>query len=101
MKTKLLKKVRKRYEIIYYPKGMWIRDIFFEGPLVCLWDKDHSLFNYDVKRIRFDYPKQQAINDLKDIIIRKLINEGYGKAKRSYGKAKRNRANCNGVKVWP
>ena len=92
MKTKLLKKVRKRFEIIYYPKGIWIRETFFEGPLVCLWDKDHSLFNYDV--IGAEYSKQQAINDLKDIIIRKLINEGYGKAKR-------NRANCNGVKVWP
>lgn len=41
MKTKLLRKVRKRYSIVYYPNGnqSWIREGYKE-PCVILYDND-------------------------------------------------------------
>ena len=38
MKVKLLKKVRKRFSIIEYPKGMYMGDRLFEGHVFWLQD---------------------------------------------------------------
>jgi hypothetical protein len=94
MNIKLLKKVRKRFTITHYPKGVYIAGEFYEGPIVFLYDKDNPRYGYHIRRVSELYSIQEAISKLKDIILVKLKNEGYGKAKR-------NRINKKGIQVWP
>jgi hypothetical protein len=93
MNIKLLKKVRKRFIITHYPKGVYIAGEFYEGPIVILYDKDNP-DGYHIRSVSELYSIQEAISKLKDIILKKLKNEGYGKAKR-------NRINKKGIQVWP
>jgi len=94
MNIKLLKKVRKRFTITHYPKGVYIAGEFYEGPIVFLYDKDNPRYGYHIRRVSEFCSIQLGISELKGIILEKLINEGYGKAKR-------NRINKKGIQVWP
>lgn len=79
MKTDLLKKVRKRYDISYYPNGYYTGNHFVPGPHVRLtdskdkWrtlsmkgeDKDESfeiLYNILKEWIQKDYPSKKKIS---------------------------------------
>jgi hypothetical protein len=93
MNIKLLKQVRKRFTITYYPDGFWLRDTFFKGPCVLLWDKENS-FGYDISPINDIFTTQDATNHFKDKIIKRLANEGYGNAKKK-------RINNKGIQLWP
>lgn len=42
MKTKLLKKVRNRYKIVYYPKGTMIFWSYINKPLMMLYDEKEN-----------------------------------------------------------
>lgn len=42
MKVKLLKKIRRRYSITYYPNGRFICGDFYNGPITTLEDSDDS-----------------------------------------------------------
>ena len=42
MKVRLLKKVRKRYEIVYHPHGTILYDRFWDGPIWTLEDSHNS-----------------------------------------------------------
>jgi hypothetical protein len=42
MKVKLLKKIRKRYSIVYYPNGVYLYSEFVKGPLTMLTDNGDS-----------------------------------------------------------
>ena len=87
MKVKLLKKVRKRYVITYYPKGVALYDNWHEGPLMVLKDTNNSwrtiawehdtkeeLFNHAFERLKIwitrDYKKDYKRN--KKVISEKL-----------------------------
>jgi hypothetical protein len=59
MKTKLLKKVRKRYSITHYPKGLWRYGEFIKGPVTRLQDKKHSW-----RGLSMEGDKQEAFNVL-------------------------------------
>jgi len=95
MNVKLLKKVRKRFSITYYPDGVYIaRDSFYEGPLVFLYDGDNPEYGYEIRVVCQARTMQMAIDELKDAIIQKLKNDGYGAARHK-------RVNNKGIKVWP
>ena len=80
MKVKLLKKIRKRYSIIYYPNGVYIDNDFYKGPLTVLYDKQNE---YRTK-ISSSH-KQQAYKELYSLLI-KWIDKDYSK----YRKRKKN-----------
>jgi hypothetical protein len=93
MKTKLLKKVRKRFSIVHYPKG-YISDsnYHFDHNTFKLFDKkiDSEYFPHrervTVNTCSFNYDKsfnteQEAINYLKGQIIKILREEGYKQRK--------------------
>lgn len=96
MKTKLLKKVRKRFSIEYYPNGRYIYGIFSETPMVCLIDKEDSN-NFDYFTVGI-YTKEEVYN----ILIEKLINiirKEYSKYGTRRNKIKREKTD-NGIKLW-
>ena len=71
MKTKLLKKVRSRYSITYYPKGVIIGNTFLEGPITALGDSKDSW------RIKYTFlPKQEAYVELYSVLV-KWIRKDY------------------------
>jgi hypothetical protein len=92
MKTKLLRKVKKRFEILHYPKGITIHNDHYNYNLFQLVDNDNCDL-YDkyaqlgkgengrkfVDEI-FDTEKE-CIDYLKSRIIKRLRNEGYKQRK--------------------
>lgn len=87
MKTKLLKKVRKRYTITHMPNGFVSMGRHYEYNLYKLTDS-HSEYYYDIVqcgRIEGKKPyckevfetEQECIAHLKDIIIYRLKKEGH------------------------
>lgn len=92
MKTKLLKKTRKRFSIVYCPSGYWISNIkLSDRPTFVLFDiyneyhtklvpvlnaKDlNSVRESDFRSDILESAKQVAINSLKDEIIHILRRE--------------------------
>lgn len=80
MKVKLLKKIRKRYSIVYYPNGLYLYEDFFKGPITVLYDNTNE---YRTK-ISCSH-KQQAYGELYTLLI-KWIDKDYTK----YRKRKKN-----------
>lgn len=72
MKVKLLKKIRKRYSIVYYPNGVYLYDDFFKGPLTVLYDNENE---YRTKISSLD--KQKAYKELYTMLL-KWIEKDYG-----------------------
>ena len=72
MKVKLLKKIRKRYSIVYYPNGVYLYDDFFEGPITVLYDSENE---YRTKISSSD--KQKAYKELYTMLL-KWIEKDYG-----------------------
>lgn len=93
MKVKLLKKVRKRFEINHYPKGIVIYNEFNDYNLFELRDSNYPyITNYaqlhgDKKGKRFVdeifETEVECINYLKSRIIKRLKSEGYKQRKTS------------------
>lgn len=86
MKTKLLKKIRKQYSIVYYPNGMVSHEQLYHVNKYVIYDKKGAfgLFNL------YDYnTKQDAIS-----AILKRVRVIYSK----YSRSERN--NYKGQKVW-
>ena len=75
MKVKLLKKIRKRYSIAYYPKGVYLYGDFVKGPVTLLEDRNDS-WRWKMS----DKVKEQAYKQLYDILIR-WIEQDYGPSK--------------------
>jgi hypothetical protein len=93
MKTKLLRKVRKRFEILHHSKGITIYDDYYNYNLFQLVDlKNHYLSlvfaqlgksknnNFVNDKEIFDTEKE-CIDYLKSRIIRRLKSEGYKQRK--------------------
>lgn len=93
MKTKLLKKARKRFTIMHYPKGLKLWGKFQSGNIFCLTDSTTSWNNEMVQIVKnknehlyignIFTEEKAAINYLKGMIIKILRSEGYGSSKES------------------
>ena len=106
MKVKLLKKVRKRFEIFHRPDGVVIGNTHYKYNLFNLVDNDGGYWSYDnyaqlgvipgphkfCDRI-FDTEKE-CIDYLRNNIIRILRSESYKQSSKS------KRINNNRTKVW-
>ena len=73
MKVKLLKKIRKRYSIIYYPNGVYLDNDFYDGPITLLYDTQ----NYYRTKISNAH-KEQAYRELYGMLLR-WIEKDYSK----------------------
>lgn len=73
MKVKLLRKIRKRYDITHYPNGLYLWGDFQEGAITILSDNQSS---YRYKLSMKD--KKVAYDDLYEILL-KWIEKDYGK----------------------
>ena len=73
MKVKLLKKIRKRYSIVYYPNGTYFDEDFYKGPITVLYDEQNT---YRTK-ISSSY-KEQAYRELYTLLIN-WIDKDYSK----------------------
>ena len=101
MKTKLLKKVRKRFDITHYPKGIMICNTHYNYNLYVLTDKTNSFYQIyaELGSNKFTGHKEifttekQCIDYLKSVIIKRLIHEGYSKNRN-------NRLINKSKKVW-
>ena len=80
MKTKLLKKVRKRFVINHYPKGMPFFGEIWEGEFLRLTDNSNGYFHNSCK-ITSLVTFQEGLNFLKDVIV-KVLRKEYGRTKR-------------------
>jgi hypothetical protein len=76
MKTKLLKKVRKRYSIIHYPNGVYLYGSFQKDPVTVLRD---NLDSY--KGLSLPGEKDIAFNVLYDH-LKKWISQDYKRARK-------------------
>ena len=92
MKTKLLKKVRKRYKIIYYEKQVTLYDHTFNGECMILIDDDCEwkqiigveICNSENYQKWFEY-RQTTKEDAKDLLLKKLsewIKHDYRKTRK-------------------
>lgn len=82
MKVKLLRKIRKRYDITHYPNGLYLFGSFEQGPITILND------NQDSWRITYsNKDKKQAYDYLyKTLLI--WIETDYGKFRSKKSKIK-------------
>jgi hypothetical protein len=80
MKVKLLKKIRKRYSIIYYPNGVYLDNDFYDGPITVLYDTQN-----DYRTKISSAHKEQAYGLLYGMLL-KWIKKDYSK----YRKRKKN-----------
>ena len=106
MKIKLLKKARKRFDIIHMPEGFTYSGSVYDYNLFKLVDHTNQFFekytqlgpkpNSDVQfcdKSRIFETEAECINYLKDLIISRLRSEGYRGAKDNKRKRKHR-------KVW-
>lgn len=91
MKAKLLKKIRKRYTIVYWPNGVFLSGDFYEGPLLRLEDTN-SMFRdcniYITKKVS----KEQAY----DILYERLLDW----IQQDYGTFRSRRVKIVSEKLW-
>ena len=85
MKVKLLKKVRKRFSIIHYPKGLVSCGEHFDYNLFKLTDDSNECFEKyaqlgDIKERKYTEKifetEKECIDYLKSIILQRLRKEG-------------------------
>lgn len=109
MKVKLLKKVRKRFDIIHHPKGIFLDNVHFNHNLFELIDNDKTYWQH-VTYVQLGYKligegknfcnsektfntEAQCINYLKKRIIERLRSEGHRSSKD-------NKITNSSKKVW-
>ena len=97
MKTKLLKKVRKRFSIEYFPNGRYIYGEFEKTPMVCLIDREDS-DNFRYFYVLSRCPKEDAYSFAMKI-MKELIIKEYSKYGTRRNKIRR-QATDNGQKLW-
>lgn len=83
MKIKLLKKIRKRYDIIHYPNGLYLWGDFQEGAITILSDNQSS-YRYRLST----KDKSQAYEDLYKILLN-WIEKDYGQLRSKKSKIKK------------
>ncbi len=88
MKVKLLKKVRKRFEICHYPKGITRHQIYYEGVFYTLYDnKVGREYRASINTTNISHficaSDYDCINALKQQIINILNSDGYPSKKRN------------------
>jgi hypothetical protein len=71
MKTKLLKKVRKRYSINYYPKGVYLYGNFEKGPITILQDNHNQWRGWYSN----SSDKQKALDGLMDELKKWILSD--------------------------
>ena len=75
MKVKLLKKIRKRYDIKYHENGVIVDSEFIQGPIMVLYD------NHNVWRLKASFlDKDKAYQELYNTLL-KWIQSDYGNFK--------------------
>ena len=72
MKTKLLKKIRKRFEIYNYPEGTNIWGENISGNLMILYDDKERI---EFKEITDEHIMDSILNHFRNIILRKVKKE--------------------------
>lgn len=79
MKTKLLKKVRRRFEIILYPKGyMFGGDLLYPKGCVLMVDRDNGWNNYSYPLSQFS--EEGGFERARQRILH-IVREQYTKSK--------------------
>jgi hypothetical protein len=94
MKVKLLKKVRKRFEIFHLPKGLVDDGTHYDYNLFRLVDNNKSDFDWNFKYAQIGKKEgrnqwveqifnteDEGINYLKSVIIKRLKSEGHKQRK--------------------
>ena len=93
MKVKLLKKVRKRFEILHLPQGFYSFGVLYDYNLFKLIDLDNEFFEYYsqcgfkegqrqfVDSTQIFETEKECIDFKKSKIIKILISEGYSSVK--------------------
>jgi hypothetical protein len=71
MKTKLLKKVRKRYSINHYPKGVYLCGRFLKGPVTILQDNHNQFKFWNI----VGGDKQKALDELMDELKKWILKD--------------------------
>ena len=71
MKTKLLKKVRKRYSINHYPKGVYLYGNLEKGPVTILQDNHNQFRGWCVD----GSDKQKALDELMDELKKWILTD--------------------------
>ena len=71
MKTKLLKKVRKRYSINHYPKGVYLCGRFLKGPVTILQDNHNQFKFWNI----VGGDKQKALDELMDELKKWILTD--------------------------
>jgi hypothetical protein len=106
MKVKLLKKVRKRFEIFHLPNGKMFDNIHYNYNLFELVDNDGGYWPYDkyaqLRAVSGKYKfcesifdtEKECIDYLRNNIIKILRSETYNQSSKS------KRINNNRIKVW-
>jgi len=82
MKTKLLKKVRQRYQVLFFPKYFKYYDTYYSGDCMVLVDNRNSWRTLIIQLKQSDTTKEQAEQEL----LKKLkgwIRVDYGSKKKS------------------
>ena len=80
MKTKLLKKVRKRYKIVYYEKQVTLWDKTYKGECMVLFDKGGERYSVGVEicnpenHKKFFTSREPTKDDAKNFLLGGLIN---------------------------
>lgn len=72
MKVKLLKKIRKRYSIVYYPNGFYLYEDFFKGPITVLYDNTNEYRTKVSSSVKW-----KAYEELYSMLL-KWIEKDYG-----------------------
>lgn len=91
MKVKLLKKIRKRYIIKYWPNGVFLSGDFYEGPILRLEDTN-SMFRECNIRLSSNVSKEQAY----DLLYEKLLTW----IQQEYGTFRSRRVNIVSETLW-
>jgi hypothetical protein len=88
MKVKLLKKIRKRYNMTHYPNGVFISNKFYNGPITILTDNNNS-FRFQLK---IDLPPNLAYKELYPRLISWIESD--------YGPFKSKQKKITSEKIW-
>ena len=91
MKVKLLKKVRKRFEIRYFPKGFIRLGIYFKGESIKLYDNENSFMDTRFL-IEGSYTKEMALDKCMKTLLRHL--------RKDYSKYSRKHKQVTSNKIW-
>lgn len=95
MKTKLLKKIRQRYVITYYPREIKLYSSIFRGQCMTMWDKkeEYRFVGIEIGETRtFVHFQQSALTkeEAKKILLKRMIDWIRTDYSHTYKKKKQN-----------